>query len=74
MANVNVKVFDYINDLGCPKQMVVSPKDANGQYFVTIWNMLNGEHCGSGHATFEEVYDFLAHYGYFISEEEMPKP
>lgn len=69
----NAKTFNYINDLGCPKQMVVSPKDTNDQYPVTIWNLRNGEHCGSSRVTFKELHDFLAYYGYFIREEEMPK-
>lgn len=69
----NTKIFRYINDLGCRKEMVVAPKDATDQYPVTIWNIRNGEYCGSGHMTFKELYDFLAYYGYFVREEEMPK-
>lgn len=59
-----MKSYNYINDLGCPKRIdidVENPKD--NKYYSIIWNMQNGELCGSGYNSKEELIDFLMHYG-----------
>ena len=65
-----MKEYNYINDLGCPKKLVVRPLNGKGEYTTTIWNILNGECCGIGQATAKELNEFLAHYGYSKQFEE----
>ena len=64
-----MKVFYYVNDLGCHKRLVVRPSNGDGVYTTTIWNMENGEMCGVGKATAQELKDFLAHYGQIFEEK-----
>ena len=54
--------FDYVNDLGFHKRLVVDIKE-NDKYPVTLWDMEHGEYCGSGNMTAQELNEFLAHYG-----------
>lgn len=61
--------FNYINDLGCPKKLVVRPLNDKGLYATTIWNMANGELCMVGEATAQELDDFLRYYGYTFEEK-----
>lgn len=63
--------FNYINDLGYPKKLVVRPLNGKGLYAITLWNMANGECCGMGEATTQELKDFLLNYGYIFNEEKM---
>lgn len=65
-----MQVFDYINNLGCPKRLVARPLNGQGLYAVTIWNMANMERCGMGEATAQELKKFLRNYGYTFNEEE----
>lgn len=63
-----MKEFNYINDLGCPKKLVVRPLNGKGLYATTIWNMWNGECCGVGEATAQELDEFLKNYGQRFEE------
>ena len=58
-----MRIFDYVNDLGCHKRLIIKPLNDDGLYAHTLWNMENGECCGSGKATMQELKEFLAHYG-----------
>ena len=53
--------FYYVNDIGHPKKIQVFEKE-NGKYPFTLWDMVHGEWCGSGHRTPEELNDFFKHY------------
>lgn len=57
-----MREFDYVNDLGFHKRLVVDIKE-NGKYPVTLWDMEHGEYCGHGNMTAQELNEFLAHYG-----------
>ncbi len=59
----SMKEFNYINDLGARKKLVVYPLNESGKHPVTLWCMENGELAGTGELTPEEVKDWLAHYG-----------
>ena len=56
------KEYCYINDLGRMKKIVIGEKK-NGKYPINLWDMQNGEFCGFGEKTPEELQDFLDHYG-----------
>ena len=58
-----MKEYNYVNALGYHKKLVVGPIDKNGKYPVTLWCTDNGEFCGSGKFTSEELKDWLNHYG-----------
>lgn len=58
-----MKVFHYTNDMGCHKQLVVNSVSEEGVCSVSIWSDDNGEYCGSGRMTVQELDNFLAHYG-----------
>lgn len=62
------KVFNYINLLGIPKQLVVRTLD--GIKFTWVrWEMVHGEHNGSGEATADELQEFLNSYGFNFRKE-----
>lgn len=61
--------FNYTNKLGCPKKLVAQPLNGQGLYAVTIWDMANGERCGIGEATAQELKDFLRKYDCTFNEE-----
>ena len=54
------KKYQYTNDMGVPKTLVGTPN--KNIYDFTIWNNLNGELCGSGQLTKEQLDQFLSHY------------
>ena len=62
-----VKEYNYHNDFGYYKKLVVYPKK-NGKYPVIIWNNGTGDNCGSGELTEEQLNEFLRHYK-FISAD-----
>jgi hypothetical protein len=62
-SNTFPKSFNYTNSLGCPKKLVVNAPNEAGKYFVTLWEMLHGEFCGSGEMTREELNSYLEHFG-----------
>lgn len=59
-----IKEFHYVNDLGCPKKLVVNmiPND-KGEYPITLWDMRHGEFCGANSLTKEKINEWLEHYG-----------
>ena len=57
-----MREFNYVNDLGLRKKIVIHPKE-NGKYSVTIWDMKHGEYCGGGEVTAQKLNEFLEHYG-----------
>ena len=62
---MSFKEYDYKNDIGRRKKIVFyEMKD--GKYPFELWDMQNGEFCGRGHMTREEMNEFFEHYG--ISE------
>ena len=65
-----MKEFNYVNDLGCPKKLVVYEKNEEGLYPVVLWNMMNGECCGSTQMNAQEIKDYLTHYHIDANFEE----
>lgn len=59
-----MKSFDYINDLGCPKRLQVWATPEPDKFNVILWNMANGEFCGSAEMNAKEINDFLSNYGF----------
>ncbi len=57
-----MREFNYVNDLGFHKRIVVGIKK-NSKYPITLWDMEHGEYCGSGNVTAQELNEFLEHYG-----------
>lgn len=55
------KIFNYINDLGYHKQLVVEDVPGEDGFFIMIF--WTGGLCGTGHMTRTEVNEFLEHYG-----------
>lgn len=68
-----MREFNYINKLGCPKKLVARSLNSQGLYAVTIWNMANGERCGTGEVAEQELKKFLHNYGYTFNEEDSVK-
>ena len=59
------KEYNYRNDKGYYKKLVVYPKQ-NDKYPISIWNNETGDYCGSGEITEEQLNEFFKHY-HFIS-------
>ena len=57
-----MKEYNYVNDLGVPKKLLVWPINENGKHPFIMWCMSNGEMSNSGEVTDEELKDFLSHY------------
>ena len=55
------KTFNYVNDLGYHKQLVVEDVPENDKLFVMLFG--HGELCGSDYMTRAEINEFLEHYG-----------
>lgn len=52
--------FHYTNALGIRKILVVNDDLKNEKYVCTLYG--NGDWCGSGEFTKEELNDYLKHY------------
>jgi len=57
-----MKEYNYINDFGISKKLVVG-EIKDGKYPITLWENEHGEFCGSGTFTPKQLIDYLAHYG-----------
>ena len=57
-----MKIFNYTNDHGYHKRLCVYEEE-NGKYPCVLWSMDNGELCGTGQLTREEINDLLSNYG-----------
>lgn len=53
--------YYYTNKLGVKKSLHTE-ETASGQFDVFIINEENGEHCGTGKVTKEQLNDFLSQY------------
>ena len=59
-----MKEYKYVNELGEPKILNVrETPNPDGKYHCILWSGRNGEHCGSSDLTYDELEEFLAHYG-----------
>lgn len=59
----NVKTYNYKNAYGYMKQLVVFLDNVeDGKYLANLWCLNNGEFCGSGRLSKEEIQDWLVHY------------
>ena len=56
-----LKEFDYINDIGRFKKIVVYP-EKDGKYPFSLWSNETGDFCGNGEKTLEQLNDFMMHY------------
>ena len=56
-----MKEYNYINDIGEPKRLVVY-EIKNGKYPVVLWSMRTGDWCGSREMTEKELTEYLKHY------------
>ena len=61
-ANDIMKIFNYTNSYGYHKRLCVYAEE-NGKYPCVLWCMDNGELCGNGQLTREEINDLLSNYG-----------
>lgn len=57
-----MKIFDYTNDHEYHKRLCVYEEE-KGKYPCILWCMDNGELCGSGQLTREEINELLSNYG-----------
>ena len=56
-----MKEYNYINDIGEPKKLVVYDlKDE--KYSVVLLSRRTGDCCGTGELTPQELSDYLKHY------------
>lgn len=55
------RTFNYVNDLGYHKRLVVEDIPEDDKLSCLIFG--NGELCGKGMLTREEINQLLAHYG-----------
>ena len=59
-----IRKFNYVNDMGYNKQLVVYLDDAeDGKYECTLWSTDTGDLCGSGRLSKDQINDLLEHYG-----------
>lgn len=58
-----IKKYEYINDIGEPKILVIGDKIDNGKYPYNLWSNRTGDLCGYGTLEEEELKDWLNHYG-----------
>lgn len=59
-----MKEYKYVNDIGEPKILdIYEPVNSDEKYHCILWSGRNGEHCGSSDLTYDELEEFLAHYG-----------
>lgn len=55
-----MKTFFYTNSLGFRKMLdIKETPDTNGKYHCTLWSASNGELCGSGDLTIEEIKEYF---------------
>ena len=55
------RIFNYINDIGYHKQLVVEDIPENDELHVELFAY--GELCGVGDMTREKINQYLEHYG-----------
>lgn len=55
--------YNYTNAYGYHKKLVVYPIGENGLRHVELWCWDNGEWCGCGDFTEEELAQYLDHFG-----------
>jgi len=58
-----MKEYFYVNDNGYHKRLVITEEHENGSVHFQVWCEDNGEFCGHGDMTNEELNNFLQHYG-----------
>jgi len=60
--------YHYTNSLGWRKSLVVNTDkvNENGQFPVTLWCLDNGEFCGHDYMTYQELKEYLEHFGIAI--------
>jgi len=59
--------YRYTNDMGYRKLLTVSFAAKDGdKYLCNLWCEDNGELCGSGYLTEQEIKEMLSHYGVSI--------
>lgn len=55
-----MQTFHYTNTYGFHKMLDINETpDANGKYHCILWCTDNGELCGSGDLTVEEIKDYF---------------
>lgn len=52
--------YCYINKIGIKKEIII--EEENGVCDFSVWNVSNGEFCGSGKTTKTELEEFLSNY------------
>ena len=62
-------IYYYINKLGVLKSLHAHETE-DGQFEIGIVNELNGEHCGTGKCTREQLGIFLGNYQIVRVENE----
>lgn len=55
------KIFNYTNDIGESKKIVIGKLTDEG-YYVSLWSNRTGDLCGHGYITKEKLFDYLKHY------------
>lgn len=56
--------YRYTNDMGYRKLLTISFAAKDGdKYLCNLWCEDNGEFCGSGYLTEQEIKEMLSHYG-----------
>ena len=60
--------YNYTNSLGWRKSLIVNTDkiNENGRFPVSLWCLDNGEFCGNGDMTYQELKEYLEHFGIAI--------